>query len=230
MKKIINIFKDWTLVELILLVTTFVLILGSGILYKSSWITIIASLSGTLYALYQARGKVLGQFIGIIEVVLYSYLSYTNQYYGEVLVYILLILPLNITGIFSWIKNKSDVTNRVIQKELKRNEWVILGIASIILFVAIYFLLRYFKTSELFISTLSVIIYLVATYLVVRRSKYGFIFYILSDVILILLWGIPILKGNLLLIPILIEPLILLFNDLYGWISWNKESKKIKTN
>jgi len=96
----------------------------------------------------------------------------------------------------------------------------------LILFVGIYYLLRYFNTSELLISTFSVIIYVVATYLVVRRSKYGFLLYILSDVILILLWGIPILKGNLLLIPILLEPLILLFNDLYGWISWNKESKK----
>lgn len=226
MKKIINIFKEWTTIELILLVTTLVLILGSGIIYKSSWITIIASLSGTLYALYQARGKVFGQFIGIIEVILYSYLSYTNQYYGEVLVYVLLILPLNITGIFSWINNKNEKTNKVTQNKISNREYIYLGIGSLILFVGIYYLLRYFNTSELLISTFSVIIYVVATYLVVRRSKYGFLLYILSDVILILLWGIPILKGNLLLIPILLEPLILLFNDLYGWISWNKESKK----
>ena len=226
MKKIINIFNEWTVIELILLVTTFVLILGSGIIYKSSWITIIASLSGTIYALYQARGKVFGQFIGIIEVILYSYLSYNNQYYGEVLVYVLLILPLNIAGIFSWINNKNKKTNRVTQNKISNNEYIFLGIGSLLLFVCIYYLLRYFNTSELLISTFSVIIYVVATYLVVRRSKYGFLLYILSDVILILLWGIPILKGNLLLIPILIEPLILLFNDLYGWLSWNKESKK----
>jgi nicotinamide mononucleotide transporter len=225
MKKLVNIFREWTIIELVLLASTLILIIGSGILYKSSWITIIASLSGTLYALYQARGKVLAQFIGIIEVILYSYLSYTNKYYGEVLLYVLLVLPLNITGIFSWIKNKSDITKKVIQSELKRREWLILGIGSVVLFFIIYLLLRYFNTSELLVSTFSLVIYLIATYLVVRRSKYGFLFYILSDIILIILWSIPIFKGDLLLIPILFEPLILLFNDTYGWISWSKENK-----
>ena len=61
-----------------------------------------------------------------------------------------------------------------------------------------------------------------ATYLLARRRKYGFIFYILNDVILILLWGVPILQGDLTLIPILIEPVILFINDSYGWKNWNK--------
>ena len=63
---------------------------------------------------------------------------------------------------------------------------------------------------------------LFATYLVARRSKYGFLFYMGNDIILIVLWGIPILCGNFALIPMVCEPIINLINDTYGWRSWNK--------
>lgn len=61
-----------------------------------------------------------------------------------------------------------------------------------------------------------------ATYLMVIRSKYSFAFYIGNDIILLLLWGIPVLQGDFSLIPILVEPIILLINDSYGLKNWNE--------
>ena len=63
---------------------------------------------------------------------------------------------------------------------------------------------------------------LMATYLIVRRNKYSFLFYVANDVILILLWGMPVIQGNLLLLPMLIDPVILLINDSYGLKNWNE--------
>ena len=62
---------------------------------------------------------------------------------------------------------------------------------------------------------------LFATYLVARRSKYGFLFYICNDIILVILWGMPVLNGELTLIPMVVNPIINLINDIYGWKSWN---------
>ena len=56
----------------------------------------------------------------------------------------------------------------------------------------------------------------------VRRSKYSFEFYIGNDIILLLLWGIPVFQGEFSLIPILVEPIILLINDSYGLKNWNE--------
>jgi nicotinamide mononucleotide transporter PnuC len=208
---------------LLLLIISIVLIFGSGFIYSSDWLTVLASFLGAFYALNQAKGKIFGQFIGIIEVVLYSWLSYKNQYYGEVIVYVLLVFPLHISGIYSWIKNEDKVTNKVIQNIIKLKEWLYIGITTLVLFISIYFILKHFNTSELLVSTLSVMTYLIATYLVVRRSKIGFLFYILSDIVILILWGIPVFNGNLLLIPILCEPIVLFANDIYGWIAWNKK-------
>lgn len=77
----------------------------------------------------------------------------------------------------------------------------------------------------MFISSLSVIDSLFAVYLGVRRSKYSFYFYVVNDLILIILWGIPVITGTIILIPMVFNPLINLINDLYGIYNWNKLEK-----
>lgn len=219
-------FKDWTKFEIALLISSLITLIISGIICNSSLLTIICSIAGVLCALTQAKGKIISQFIGLILVVLYSIISFQNNYYGEVLIYIFIMLPLFISGIVSWIRNINKETNTVKENELTNTEWIILIIISTILFIGLYYLLKYFNTSQLFFSTLSMVTSLFATYLVARRSKYGFLFYIGNDIILFILWGIPVLYGEIILIPMLFNPIINLINDSYGWSSWNKREKR----
>jgi len=221
-----KLFKDWTKFEIFLLLSSIAIIIFLGVFCKSTILTIICSITGILCALMQAKGKIMSQFIGLVLVVLYSILSFENKYYGEVLIYIFIMLPLFVSGIISWIKNVDKETNIVNENELLKKEWIILTTISIILFIGLYYLLKYFNTSQLFVSTLSMVTSLFATYLVARRSKYGFLFYIGNDIILFILWGMPVIYGQLILIPMLISPLIYFINDSYGWISWNRRAKK----
>jgi len=177
---------------------------------------------GIFCALTQAKGKVISQFVGLVLVFLYSILSFKNKYYGEVIIYVFIMLPLFISGIVSWLKNINKETNTVIENKLQKKECILFTIISIVLFVGLYNLLKYFNTSQLFISTLSMVTSLFATYLIARRSKFGFLFYIGNDIILFILWGLPVIKGNLILIPMLFNPIINFINDSYGWKSWNK--------
>ena len=223
MKKL---FSDWTKFEIMLLSFSLLIVIISGILCNSTILTIICSITGILCALTQAKGKVISQFIGLILVVLYSILSFQNKYYGEVLIYIFIMLPLFISGIVSWIRNVNEETNTVEKNDLTKKEWMILTIISIGLFIGLYYLLKYFNTSQLFVSTLSMVTSLFATYLVARRSKYGFLFYAGNDIILFILWGLPVIQGELVLIPMLFNPIINLINDSYAWFSWNKRGKE----
>lgn len=125
-------------------------------------------------------------------------------------------------GVFSWVTHKNEKTDTVEPNRILKKEWIILGLVNAIGFVALYYLLKYFNTSQLIISSLSMITSLMATYLIVRRSKYSFLFYMANDVILILLWGMPVIQGSLLLLPMLIDPVILLINDSYGLKNWNE--------
>ena len=144
-------------------------------------------------------------------------------------IYIGLMLPMYIVGIISWIKHQNKVTNSVEINKITNREWILMFIVIVIIFIAVYFLLEIFNTSEILVSTFSVIASIFAVYLQIRRSRFSFYFYVINDLILIILWGIPVVKGNFLLLPMLFNPIINLINDSYGIINW-RNLEKIQKN
>lgn len=222
MKKIM---RDWTLLEKCLLFGSVVLVSVVGILFRSDLLTTICSIVGITTALLLAKGKNLGQIFGLLIVALYSIVSFKNGFYGEVIIYLCIMLPMYIIGIISWIKHQNKDTNTVEVNKIKLKEWIIVFLVSVIAFVGIYYLLKLFNTKELFISSLSVIDSLFAIYLGVRRSKYSFYFYVVNDLILIALWGLPVIGGSLILLPMVFNPTINLINDIYGIYNWKKLEK-----
>ena len=223
-----NVFKDWTIFEICLLVISPIIVLSVGIVFHSDALTIITSIVGIICALLLAKGFVLGQFFGVAIVVLYSIVSFKNAFYGEMIIYIVIMLPMYIWGIVEWVKHKNNKTESVEVNSIKWKEWLIVSFCAVAIFVGFYFLLKALNTSELIVSTLSVVDNVFAVYLLARRSKYGFVSYIVNDLILIVLWGIPVLYGNLLVLAMLINPIVNLVNDSYGVINWTRLQKKQK--
>ncbi len=219
-------FKQYKKFEIIWMLTSIVSVIISGIVFKSEIATMASSSVAIITAMLQAKGKIESQFFGIVVCLLYSYISYKNKYYGEVIFYLLIMFPMSIVGIISWITHKSKKTDTVEVNKINLKEWVLLVFISIVAFIGLYNLLKYLNTSELLVSTFSMIASLLAIYLLVRRSRYSFIFYLLNDIISIILWGLPVIAGNFLLIPMIIDPLALLISDTYGLVNWNKMEKE----
>lgn len=217
--------KDWTKFEKTLLFVSVILVSLVGTIFKSDFLTTICSIVGIITALLLAKGKKLGQIFGLLIVALYSIVSFKNRYYGEVIIYLFIMLPMYIIGIISWVRNQNKDTNTVQVNKINAKEWTIVSFISVVCFVGIYYILKAFNTNQLFVSSLSVIDSLFAIYLGVRRSKYSFYFYVVNDLILILLWGIPVVNGTIILIPMVFNPLINLINDLYGIYNWKKLEK-----
>ncbi len=221
--------KDWTNFEKLLLFGSVVIVSVVGLCFKSDLLTVSCSIVGIITALLLAKGKNLGQVFGLLITILYSIVSFKNKYYGEVLIYALVMLPMYIIGIFTWINHKNEKTNSVEINSIEKKEWVIVSIVFALVFVGIYYLLKAFNTNELVVSTISVLASLFAVYLQVRRSKYSFSFYMVNDIILMFLWGIPVIRGSYILFPMLLNPIINFINDMYGFYNW-KKTEKIQNN
>ena len=216
--------KEWTKFEKILLFGSMLTIVIVGIIFKSDLLTLSCSLIWALTALLIAKGNNLCRLFGILADTLYSILSFNNQFYGEVLVHVI-FLVMDIIWIISWIRHKNIETNFVKINHIKRKEWMIAAILFLFLFVWMYYLLKFFNTNELIISTISVVLTLYAVYFLIRRSKYSFVFYLFCDITLILLWGIYVFRGNVELVPILLNSIILFVNDSYAFFNWRKVEK-----
>ena len=218
-------FKDWTKFESIFLFIGTVLAFVLTPLFKGTIIDLLYTLLYFWTALLLAKGKYSCYIIGIVSTFFYSYVSYTNNYYGEIIISIFCTLPLMIVGLINWLKHQDD-TNTVIIKEITKKELITVLLSQLLMFGIYYYILKLFNTSNLIVSTLSIIASLIATYLTARRSEYGFVGFIINDLILITLWGIPVITGDLTLIPVLLCPLLLLLNDVYGVYNWKKLKEK----
>lgn len=218
-------FKDWTKFEIIFLFIGTVLAIVLTPLFQGTIIDLLYTLLYFWTALLLAKGKYFCYIIGIVSTFFYSYVSFTNNYYGEIIISMFCTLPLMIIGLCNWMKHQ-DNTNTVIIKEITKKELAIVLFSQVIMFSGYYYLLKAFNTSNLIVSTLSIVASLIATYLTARRSEYGFVGFIINDLILITLWGLPVIKGNLTLIPVLLCPVLLLVNDVYGVYNWKKLKEK----
>jgi nicotinamide riboside transporter PnuC len=92
---ILRYFVDWTLYEKIWLSAFTLITIGLFFAWHDTWIGLVASLSGMLCVVLAAKGKISNYYIGIINILFYSYAAYLNKYYGEVQLNMLFLIFAN---------------------------------------------------------------------------------------------------------------------------------------
>lgn len=230
MQYIYNYFKDWNLFEKLYLFVGIVVGILTSIIFNGTIIDSLYTVTYLTTAILMSKGKVESYFIGIISVFFYGIVSYNQGYYGELLITIFLTFPMMIIGIISWLKHQDKDEDVVIISSLSKKEIVFAFSSQLILFWVYYFLLKAFNTDLLMISSLSIVTSVLATYFEARRSELSLFCYVANDLILITLWMIPIINGVTSLISVLIGPMLLLVNDIYGSYNWKrlKDIQKVK--
>ena len=224
MKKLI---KYFTKAELIIwLLSIAMIIISFAISQNSGVIGLVASVIGVTALILCAKGNPVGQIFMIVFCCMYTYISYTFSYYGEMITYACMSLPMAVFSLFAWLRhpfkgNSAEVkVNRV-----KRKEYIFMIILNIAVTVAFYFILKAFDTANLLVSTFSITTSFGAAYLTMRRSPYYALWYAANDIVLIVLWTLAAIK-DISYISVIICFVAFLVNDIYGFISWRKMEKR----
>jgi len=226
MKK--KLLKGWNWFEICLLtISVIVIIIGFVVGDEKNWLSFASSIIGIFGVMFLSKGLVVAPFVIVVNLIIYSTLSFTQKYYGEMIINIGLMLPIYITSIVVWFKNKNKVdTSKVQINKIHGKEYLYLSIVTAVGTIAFYFILQALNTNELIVSTLSLVTSAVAAYLSLRRCSYYAIGYILNDVILIVLWSISLANYGLGYLPTVLCFSLFLINDIYGLIHWKLEEKK----
>lgn len=224
MKKLI---KYFTKAELIIWLLSIAMIIISFAISQNSGVTgLVASVIGVTALILCAKGNPVGQIFMIVFCCMYTYISYTFSYYGEMITYACMSLPMAVFSLFAWLRhpfkgNSAEVkVNRV-----KRKEYIFMIILNIAVTVAFYFILKAFDTANLIVSTISITTSFGAAYLTMRRSPYYALWYAANDIALIVLWTLAAIK-DISYISVIICFVAFLVNDIYGFISWRKMEKR----
>ena len=211
--------------EYIIWISSVLIILISYIAFPiEEYMTLIASLVGVTGLIFLAKGDVLGQMLTVVFSILYAVVAYRFRYWGEMITYLGMTMPIAMAAVVTWLKNpykKGEVRVRHTSPKM----WGILSITAIIVTVIFYYILRIFKTPNLIMSSISVTTSFMAASLAMLRSSYYALFYAMNDIVLIVLW-IFATAENISYLPMVLCFLCFLVNDLYGFINWEKMKKE----
>jgi nicotinamide riboside transporter PnuC len=81
------------------------IILSFCIFDRENYLTLIASLIGVTSLIFNAKGNPFGQLLMVIFSLFYGVISYSFAYYGEMITYLGMTMPMAIFALISWLKN-----------------------------------------------------------------------------------------------------------------------------
>lgn len=209
--------------DITLWLSSVILIISSFCLFdRESYLTLWASLIGVTSLIFNAKGNPFGQLLMVIFSLLYGIISYTFSYYGEMITYLGMTMPMAVFSLIAWLRNpyngnKAEVRVNSISRKEAVFMWVITGLVTLVF----YYILRFFNTANIVPSTLSVTTSFLAVYLTFRRSPYFAVAYAANDVILIVLWVLASIY-DIRYISVVVCFVAFFINDIYGYISWQK--------
>lgn len=182
----------------------------------------IVSVVGVTSLIFCAKGNFIGHVMGILFSLIYGYISYTYDYYGEMITYMCMTMPMAVIALISWLKNpyNGKLTEVKVNKISKRDVALMFIYATMVT-VSFYFILSAFGTANIIPSTFSVTTSFMAVYLTYRRSPYYAIAYSLNDIVLIILWVLAGLN-DVRYFNMVVCFVIFFINDIYGFISWKR--------
>ena len=227
MSKQKKIFGYFSVLEILLWACSVTFILLSFFLFdRKSYPKLAVSLIGTTSLIFCAKGNPIGQVLMILFGSFYGMISFGFAYYGEMITYLGMSVPMAVFALISWLKNPYKGNRAEVKvNRLKGKEIVFMLLVAGLITVTFYFILKAFGTANLIPSTVSVTTSFIAVYLTARRSPFYALAYALNDIVLIVLWVLACLSDRS-YISVVTCFIVFLANDLYGFFNWRRMQKR----
>lgn len=218
-----NPIKELTKREWFIWLCSLIIVLVSNLLTADlDILTLAAALIGVTSLIFAAKGNVWAQILMVVFSILYSIISFRFRYWGEMITYLGMTMPMAVWSAITWFKNPLEGnSSEVAIQKLTRRHVIWLTVSTVLVTVAFYYILMLLDTPNIVFSTISIVTSFLAAALTMLRSSYYAVGYAANDVILIVLWVLASLE-NPAYIPVVVNFVIFFVNDMYGFVSWKK--------
>ncbi len=217
-----NPIKSLTKKEWILWIGSLTIVILSNLLSTDvDVLTLVSACVGITSLIFAAKGNVWAQILMVIFSILYGLISWQFRYWGEMITYLGMTMPMAIWSTVTWIKNPSESGQEVAIQKLTRKHVAGIAAAGLVVTAVFYMILRALDTPNIFFSTISITTSFLAASLTMLRSSYYALGYASNDIILIIMWVLASVE-NPAYIPVVVNFIIFFFNDMYGFVSWKR--------
>ena len=218
--------------EIILWCSSVILIIASFCMFdRKNYLILAASLVGVTSLIFSAKGNPFGQLLMIFFSLLYGVISFTFSYYGEMITYLGMTMPMAIFTFIAWLRNPYNGNKAEVQvNSIRKKEIIFMWLLTIVVTAVFYFILDAFHTANIVPSTISVTTSFVAVYLTFRRSPFFALAYAANDIVLIILWVLASI-ADASYISVVVCFVAFLVNDIYGFLNWKRiKERQTATN
>ena len=134
-------------------------------------LTLVAACVGITSLVFAAKGNVWAQILMIIFSILYGIISWRFHYWGEMITYLGMTMPMAIWSTITWLKNPAKNGKGVAIQELRLKHIVWLVLFGTITTIVFYYILAVLNTPNIVFSTISITTSFLAASLKMLRSS-----------------------------------------------------------
>lgn len=132
--------KEWA----IWIVSLLIVIVSNVISGDLDLLTLLAALVGVTSLNFAAKGNVWSQILMIVFSILYGIISWRFRYWGEMITYLGMTMPMAIWSTITWIKNPSKKNgNEVEIQKLNWKHGVVLCFCCFVVTIGFFFFYGY---------------------------------------------------------------------------------------
>ena len=174
--------------ELYGFILVYFILFVNAIITKDSVIALVSAFCGITYTILAGKGFPICYLIGVVGSVFYSYLSFKSALWGNLILYALYYVPMQITGFFHWNKNLKSGKKEIIKIHLKQKErFIIFTLGALFSFVTALVLAHLGDKNPLF-DSVTTVFSILGMYLTVRRAIEQWIIWIIVNGLSFLMW------------------------------------------
>ena len=176
-----------------------------------------------------ARGYRFALIISVVALLIYTYVSFVEKMWGEVIIQLVAFIPLELAAFFQWKKGvvENDKLEKINNTTLKQ---IVFGLVAFAVGSTAVFLFLHFVLHQKFaiFNSISIIAFLLGDVLRNRRYRIFWYYFMIGNIASICMWFMVTANLTLYTIPLILSYFATLTNNFNGLFIWNKLEKKSK--
>jgi nicotinamide mononucleotide transporter len=217
--------SGWKTWEIVWLLVATVIVTGLSIYWKDTWFGIISALTGIWCVILTGKGKRSCYIVGLINTLMYAWISFGAKFYGEVMLNAIYYAPMQFYGWYVWSKNMNAETSEVNKRKMSATNRGIL-VLSILVGTLVYgFILQRLGGNLPYADSFTTVVSVIAMIISIQMCMEQWILWVFVNVVTICLWAFDFMSGNSNMATLLMW-VVYLFNSVLMLVKWYKEANK----
>lgn len=181
--------RNWKVPEVVLMGAALAAVVFITVITGGDDLTgIICAATGIMYTLLAGKGKSSCYIFGLINSFLYGLISFQNKIYGDMILNWCYYFPMQIVGLFFWMRNYNPEKGEVKKVSLSKIQQLFFALAVLIAWIVFAFLLSKFNARAPWIDSATTVLSIAAMILSVMRCFEQWICWTLVNGLSIFMW------------------------------------------